>query len=181
MGRCVISKLAFALGLTLLRPSLWTLNPTAVIHHFLFDFSATDPRSPDLNLLNFYLRRYLKTLITPDIDLVTTIADAAACVRCTPAGFEQVGESMSPRCEACIVAAWMPSGIIFMQDDAPRHIDRRVKKLLRQHFIDAPVISRNFPTAWPPRSPEITPCDFWLWSFLKNNIYRKRPASLPDL
>ncbi|GBM95766.1 hypothetical protein AVEN_182714-1 [Araneus ventricosus] len=71
--------------------------------------------------------------------------------------------------------------IIFVQDGAPPHIDRRVKQLLRQHFTDARVISRHFPTAWPPRSPDVTPCDFWLWGFLKDNIYRKRPASLPDL
>ncbi|GBM43352.1 hypothetical protein AVEN_166096-1 [Araneus ventricosus] len=70
---------------------------------------------------------------------------------------------------------------IFLQDGAPPHIDHRIKKLLRQHLTDARVISRHFPTAWPPRSPDITPCDFWLWNFLKDNIYRKRPASLPDL
>ncbi|GBN31555.1 hypothetical protein AVEN_252176-1 [Araneus ventricosus] len=42
-------------------------------------------------------------------------------------------------------------------------------------------MSRHFSRAWPPFSPDITPCDFWLWGFLKDNIYRKRPASLPDL
>ncbi|GBM41323.1 hypothetical protein AVEN_241483-1 [Araneus ventricosus] len=68
-----------------------------------------------------------------------------------------------------------------MQDGAHPHIYRRVKQWLRQHFTDARMISYNFPTAWPPRSPDITPCDFWLWGFLKDNIYRKRPASLPDL
>ncbi|GBL83841.1 hypothetical protein AVEN_132714-1 [Araneus ventricosus] len=64
---------------------------------------------------------------------------------------------------------------------APPHINRRVKQFLRQHFTDARVISRHFPTAWPPRSPDSTTCDFWLWGFLRDNIYRKRPASLPDL
>ncbi|GBM19859.1 hypothetical protein AVEN_186136-1 [Araneus ventricosus] len=44
---------------------------------------------------------------------------------------------------------------------------------------NARVISRALP--WPPRSPDITPCDFWLWGFLKDTIYRKRAASLPDL
>ncbi|GBM13533.1 hypothetical protein AVEN_24561-1 [Araneus ventricosus] len=39
----------------------------------------------------------------------------------------------------------------------------------------------SFPAAWPPVSPDITPCDFWLWGFLKDNIYPKRPAPLPDL
>ncbi|GBN24129.1 hypothetical protein AVEN_153142-1 [Araneus ventricosus] len=46
--------------------------------------------------------------------------------------------------------------IIFRQDDAPLHIDRHVKQLLRQHFTDALVINRHFPKAWPPRSPDIS-------------------------
>ncbi|GBM45234.1 hypothetical protein AVEN_63841-1 [Araneus ventricosus] len=71
--------------------------------------------------------------------------------------------------------------IFFMQDGAPPHIDRRVKQLLTQYFSDARVISHHFPTALPPRSPDITTCDFWLWGFLKDNIYRKSPASLLDL
>ncbi|GBM35926.1 hypothetical protein AVEN_244990-1 [Araneus ventricosus] len=71
--------------------------------------------------------------------------------------------------------------IFFTQDGATPHIDRRVKLLLRQHFTDARVISRHFPTAWPSRSPDITACDFWLWGFLKDNIYRESSASLPDL
>ncbi|GBO04915.1 hypothetical protein AVEN_80951-1 [Araneus ventricosus] len=71
--------------------------------------------------------------------------------------------------------------IIFMQDGATPHIDRRVKQLLRQHFTDARVISRHFPTAWLPHSPDIIPCVFWLWGFLKDSIYRERQTSLPDL
>ena len=68
-----------------------------------------------------------------------------------------------------------------MQDGASPHIDRRVKQLLRQHFTDAGVISRHFPLTWPPRSPDITPCDFWLWGFLKDNIYSRRQVSVTDL
>ncbi|GBM43034.1 hypothetical protein AVEN_127171-1 [Araneus ventricosus] len=68
----------------------------------------------------------------------------------------------------------MPSGHHFDAGDAPPHIDCHVKKLLRQHFTDAQVMSRHFPTAWPPHSPDIIPCVFWLWGFLKDSIYRKR-------
>lgn len=68
-----------------------------------------------------------------------------------------------------------------MQDAAPPHIDRRVKQLLRQHFTESRVISCHFPIRWPPRSPDITTCDFWLWGFLKDNIYSRRKASVADL
>ena len=68
-----------------------------------------------------------------------------------------------------------------MQDGAPPHIDHQVKQLLRQRFTDALVISHHFPTIWPPHLPNITPCDFWLWGFLKDNIYSRRPVSEADL
>lgn len=61
--------------------------------------------------------------------------------------------------------------IIFMQDGARPHIHRSVQRLLRQHFGSERVISQYFPTEWPPRSPDITPCDFWLWGYLKSVVY----------
>ena len=71
-------------------------------------------------------------------------------------------------------------GIIFRQNGTP-HIDRQVKQLLRQHFTDAWLISRHFSKTWPPHLPDITPCDFWLWGFLKHNIYTRGPVSVEDL
>ncbi|GFY17360.1 uncharacterized protein TNCV_657731 [Trichonephila clavipes] len=49
---------------------------------------------------------------------------------------------------------------IFMHDGAPRHIVISVQQLSRQSFTDVLVISRPFATAWPPRSTDLTPCDF---------------------
>ncbi|GFU03451.1 uncharacterized protein TNCV_797501 [Trichonephila clavipes] len=67
---------------------------------------------------------------------------------------------------------------IFMQDGAPPHIARRVKDLLRKSFGDDRVLSRHFHHAWPPRSPDLSPCDYWLWGYLKSQVYRDRPTSL---
>ncbi|GFW96601.1 uncharacterized protein TNCV_2846581 [Trichonephila clavipes] len=67
---------------------------------------------------------------------------------------------------------------IFMQDGAPPHIARRVKDLLRRSFSDDRVLSRHFHHAWPPRSPDLSPCDYWLWGYLKSQVYRDRPTSL---
>ena len=25
--------------------------------------------------------------------------------------------------------------------------------------------------SWPPRSPDLTPCDFFLWGFVKGSVY----------
>lgn len=69
----------------------------------------------------------------------------------------------------------------FMQDGAPPHIGLCVQRILRQHFTDDRVISRSFPTPWPARSPDLTPCDFWLWGHLKSLVYRGTVATLADL
>ncbi|GFU25075.1 uncharacterized protein TNCV_568301 [Trichonephila clavipes] len=67
---------------------------------------------------------------------------------------------------------------IFMQDGAPPHIARHVKDLLRRSFGDDRVLSRHFHHAWPPRSPDLSPCDYWLWGYLKSQVYCDRPTSL---
>lgn len=35
--------------------------------------------------------------------------------------------------------------------------------------------------SWPPRSPDLTPCDFFLWGFVKSKVYAERPVDIPDL
>jgi hypothetical protein len=35
--------------------------------------------------------------------------------------------------------------------------------------------------AWPPPSPDLTPCDFYLWGFIKTRVYvPPLPADLPE-
>ncbi|GFU84889.1 uncharacterized protein TNCV_2128301 [Trichonephila clavipes] len=34
---------------------------------------------------------------------------------------------------------------------------------------------------WPPRSPDLTPADFWLWGYLKSRVYLSGSSSLPEL
>ena len=34
---------------------------------------------------------------------------------------------------------------------------------------------------WPARSPDLNPCDFFLWGFLKSKVYSPRPATLAQL
>ena len=36
--------------------------------------------------------------------------------------------------------------------------------------------------AWPPHSPDATPCDFFVWSYVKDQVYvPPLPASIPEL
>jgi len=39
-------------------------------------------------------------------------------------------------------------------------------------------IGRDDPTPWPPRSPDITPLDFFLWGYVKDKVF---PTSVPDI
>jgi hypothetical protein len=35
--------------------------------------------------------------------------------------------------------------------------------------------------AWPPRSPDATPCDFFLWGYVKDQVYvPPLPANIPE-
>ncbi|GFS30552.1 uncharacterized protein TNIN_326051 [Trichonephila inaurata madagascariensis] len=43
------------------------------------------------------------------------------------------------------------------------------------------VISHFFLNPWSPRSPYLTPCDFWLWGYLKSLLYLGGVAPLNDL
>ncbi|GFT95813.1 uncharacterized protein TNCV_311661 [Trichonephila clavipes] len=71
--------------------------------------------------------------------------------------------------------------ITFMQDGAPPHIGLCVQQFLRLHFTNDRVNSRAFPRAWSPHSPNLNPCDFCLWVYLKNLVYRERLITLADL
>lgn len=70
--------------------------------------------------------------------------------------------------------------IVFMQDGAPPHFGRNVRSWLDDTFSGR-WIGRRGSTEWPPRSPDLTPCDFFLWGYLKSLVYAKKPATLPEL
>lgn len=69
---------------------------------------------------------------------------------------------------------------IYQHDGAPAHINGVVTTFLRETFGDN-VISRGSTFEWPPRSPDLTPADFWLWGFLKSRVYQRAPANLIEL
>lgn len=60
--------------------------------------------------------------------------------------------------------------IWLQQDGAPPHWSLRVRRLLNDRYPDR-WIGRDGPIAWPPRSPDLNPLDFFLWGFLKDLMY----------
>ncbi|GFX15713.1 transposable element Tcb1 transposase [Trichonephila clavipes] len=68
-----------------------------------------------------------------------------------------------------------------MPDGSPPHIVLPVKRMLRSTFEEDHIISRYFNHTCPPRFPDLAPCDFRLWRFLKSKMYRDQPSSLATL
>ena len=60
--------------------------------------------------------------------------------------------------------------IHFHQDGAPPHYLREVREYLNTRFPGR-WIGRAAPLAWPPRSPDLTPLDFFLWGFVKDRVF----------
>jgi transposase len=74
----------------------------------------------------------------------------------------------------------------FMQDGARPHRTRDVFECLNEHF-NGRVIALDFKEAtgtgidWPPYSPDFNPCDYFLWGYLKDRVYRSNPKSIEEL
>jgi len=34
---------------------------------------------------------------------------------------------------------------------------------------------------WPPSSPDLSACDFFLWGYLKSNVFVRKPRTVDDL
>ena len=47
-----------------------------------------------------------------------------------------------------------------------------------QTIFGSCIISKNL---WPPRSPDLTPPDFYLWGTMKNKIYCSNPCTINEL
>ena len=64
-----------------------------------------------------------------------------------------------------------------MQDGAPSHISHQVQCLLHETFTD----ERLSPNRLPARSPDLNPCDFSQWGYLKDRVYQRHVRTLVDL
>ena len=66
------------------------------------------------------------------------------------------------------------------QDGAPPHRSRVVMARLQELFGDR-IVALNQPVEWPPRSPDLTPLDFFVWGYLKTKVFQSPPANLIEL
>lgn len=65
----------------------------------------------------------------------------------------------------------------FQQDGATPHTANLVQNWMREKmgkkFMDK--------SKWPPRSPDLNPCDYFLWGYLKQEVYNPLPKNLEEL
>ena len=72
-----------------------------------------------------------------------------------------------------------------MQDGARPHRTGDVFQL-EEHFGSG-IIALDYPEYrgegidWPPYSPDLNPCNFFLWGCLKDKVYKNNPTSLDEL
>ena len=77
-------------------------------------------------------------------------------------------------------------GYIYQQDGAPPHSHKEVREYLNEHlpgrWVGRAADTDNTFCTWPPRLPDLTVCDFFLWGFVKDNVYiPPLPKTLPEL
>lgn len=73
----------------------------------------------------------------------------------------------------------------FMHDGAPPHYSHNVRNWLninlRHQWIGRGQTNDACKLVWPPRSPDLTPCDYYLWGHIKQLTYAKKPSNLFEL
>ncbi|KAL4098418.1 hypothetical protein QTP88_023037 [Uroleucon formosanum] len=68
----------------------------------------------------------------------------------------------------------------FQQDGATCHTSRETIALLREKFPDT-LISLRGDQSYPPRSCDLTPCDFFLWGYTKSRVYQNKVRNVLEL
>ena len=71
-------------------------------------------------------------------------------------------------------------GYVFQQDGAPSHTTEMVREWLASKF-GTRVISNKTKREWPPKSPDLSPLDYWFWGLCLSELWRSRPSSMAEL
>jgi hypothetical protein len=72
------------------------------------------------------------------------------------------------------------NSVIFQQDSAPPHFVNVVREFLDINFPRR-WIGRGGWKQWPPRSPDLTTLDFYLWGYIKQTVYSETINNIEQL
>lgn len=68
----------------------------------------------------------------------------------------------------------------YQHDGCPSHYSQRVRDFLNVRYPNR-WIGRGSLFPWPPRSPDLTVLDFYLWGKIKDIVYETRPTTREDM
>ena len=69
----------------------------------------------------------------------------------------------------------------FQQDGATCHTSRETITLLREKFPERLISLHGGDQEWPSRSCDLTPCNFFLWGYVKSQVYVNKPQTIAEL
>jgi len=75
-----------------------------------------------------------------------------------------------------IVKFYDPQRVMFVQDSAPAHGSKKVQKYLKEHL---PLFVPK--ETWPSSSPDLNPCDYWMWSVIEKQSNASPHNSIKSL
>ena len=70
--------------------------------------------------------------------------------------------------------------MIFQHDGSTPHFSLAVRHHLDATFFNK-WIGRGGPINWPPRSPDLTPLDYFLWGHMKSLVYEEKCNTKEEL
>ena len=90
-------------------------------------------------------------------------------------------------CEGCssgrevgvVSCGWLASTVVSTHSGLDRWISGALLLLLL--LFPRRLISLRGHVEWPARSPDLSPCDVFLWGYLKEKVFKHRPRSLEGL
>ncbi|XP_071641191.1 uncharacterized protein [Temnothorax longispinosus] len=65
--------------------------------------------------------------------------------------------------------------IIFQQDGHPAHTSLFARNILHQRFPNRWIGIHSTLHEWHPRSPDLTPMDFFVWGYIRDQVYEMLP------
>ncbi|GBN17446.1 hypothetical protein AVEN_120120-1 [Araneus ventricosus] len=80
----------------------------------------------------------------------------------------------------CTFVCFQLQNVWFQHDGAPEHKTSSMKQYLVEEFGEQIIGHCGF-EEWLPRSPDVTPMDFLLWGYLKQQVYATLLPTLQDL
>lgn len=80
---------------------------------------------------------------------------------------EMLGDNVIPRLHEL---GYDPQEIVFQHDGAPAHAAHAVCDYLKENFLS--FIGRFGDIWWPPRSPDMSMMDFFVFGYMKSLVYK---------